>query len=66
MGRRARRIPGAACCQLKPNEIILQIEIYKEQTESVVPILRDMGLRQIGEMYPDYFYTNIPAAELGH
>lgn len=47
------------------NEIILQIEIYKEQTESVVPILRDMGLRQLGEMYPDFFYTNIPAAELG-
>jgi FkbM family methyltransferase len=47
------------------NEIILQIEIYKEQAERVAAILDLLGLRRIGAMYPDFFYTNLPKDRLG-
>ena len=40
------------------NKIILQIEIYDEQRERVIPILKSFGLRMIHEIYPDFYYTN--------
>lgn len=51
---------------IESNQVILQIEIYKEQTQSVVPVLEEMGLRQICDMYPDFFYTNVPIETLGY
>jgi FkbM family methyltransferase len=50
---------------IENNEIILQIEIYKEQTTKVTQALESLGLRRIGAMYPDFFYTNLPPSRIG-
>lgn len=47
------------------NKIILQIEIYKEQASRVIPVLESLGLRQICDIYPDFFYTNLSREEIG-
>lgn len=46
------------------NKVIVQVEIYKEQTGVVVPVLESLGLRQVRAMYPDFFYSNLSDEEL--
>lgn len=46
------------------NKVIVQVEIYQEQASTVVPVLEGLGLRQIGAMYPDFFYSNLSDEEL--
>ncbi|WP_250538831.1 MULTISPECIES: FkbM family methyltransferase [unclassified Caballeronia] len=43
------------------NHVILQIEIYEEQKDRVLPVIGELGLRLIDEKYPDFFFTNLPA-----
>jgi len=49
----------------KRNKVVMQIEIFDEQKGEVFPELMALGLRQIHAIHPDYYYTNIPAEELG-
>jgi FkbM family methyltransferase len=44
---------------IRNNKVILQLEIYREQTDGVAPVLRELDMRLIRDMYPDFFYTNI-------
>lgn len=48
------------------NRIILQIEIFEPQQRQVFPFIEGLGLRRVAEHYPDYFFTNIKARELGY
>ncbi len=41
------------------NRVVLQIEIWKNEREAALRILEGLGLKVIGNMYPDYFATNI-------
>lgn len=47
------------------NQVFVQVEIYKEQTAKVTPVLEELGLRRVASIYPDFFYTNVPFKELG-
>jgi FkbM family methyltransferase len=47
------------------NKIVMQIEIFDEQKSEVLPELMALGLRQIHAIHPDYYFTNMPADELG-
>lgn len=47
------------------NEVLIQVEIYKEQESKVIPVLNELGLRQIYGIYPDFFYTNIAHEAFG-
>jgi FkbM family methyltransferase len=46
------------------NRVIMQIELYRAESDPVFALLRDMGLRQIGAMAPDYFFTNLAPDEI--
>lgn len=50
---------------IESNHIILQIELYRASSDPVFDLLRDMGLRQIGDMAPDFFFTNLPGDAFG-
>jgi FkbM family methyltransferase len=41
------------------NKAILQIEIWENERESAFAVLEALGLKIVGNMYPDYFVTNI-------
>ena len=47
------------------NKVVMQIEIFDGQRDEVLPELMALGLRQIHAIHPDYYFTNIPADELG-
>lgn len=42
------------------NNVIAQIEIYDEQEVRVLPVIEELGLRPVGKIYPDHFFTNLP------
>ena len=44
---------------IENNHIIMQIELYRASSDPVFDLLRSMGLRQIGDMAPDFFFTNL-------
>ena len=44
---------------IQNNKVIIQVEIYKEQTSRVLPVIKKLGLRKINEIYPDFYFTNI-------
>lgn len=49
---------------IKSNQVFLQVEIYQEQSAKVMPVIRELGLRQVASIYPDFFFTNVPIGEL--
>jgi hypothetical protein len=54
------------------NKVLIQIEIF-DKSEQTFPVLEELRLRRIHEQrdtvmsreYADYYFTNIPMAELG-
>jgi FkbM family methyltransferase len=63
-GHEDRALPGMRKL-LANNKVIMQIELYRSREDPVFGLLQDMGMRLIGEISPDYFFTNLSPGELG-
>lgn len=47
------------------NKVVMQVEVYDENKEALMPEIESLGLRQIHTIYPDRYLTNMSEAELG-
>lgn len=47
------------------NKVVMQVEVYDENKDAVIPEIEALGLRQIHAIYPDRYLTNMPQDELG-
>ncbi|MDN7490608.1 FkbM family methyltransferase [Burkholderia sp. AU45274] len=50
---------------VRDNKVVMQIEVFEQQYETVFAIASRLGLRVILEIRPDFYLTNIPHDELG-
>lgn len=49
---------------IRSNQVFLQVEIYREQSAEVMPLIQELGLRQVASIYPDFYFTNVPVFPL--
>ncbi len=58
----------SCCCvnreTLLNNHVIMQIEVYEPQRGATLPILQELGMRPIHQYDNDFYFTNLPAADL--
>jgi FkbM family methyltransferase len=47
------------------HRIVAQVEIFDLHQAAALAEIERLGLREIHRIYPDYYFTNIPADELG-
>jgi FkbM family methyltransferase len=50
------------------NRVVAQVEMFEDNPvrfKQIMKVIDELGLREINAIYPDRYYTNIPAAEFG-
>jgi FkbM family methyltransferase len=47
------------------NRVVIQVEMFNERVDEIRAVLDTFDLREINAIYPDRYYTNIPADVLG-
>lgn len=50
---------------IRDNKVMLQVEIFEANKEAADKVIRELGLRQIHALNPDYYLTNMAPEELG-
>lgn len=47
------------------NKVLIQVEVFDVHKEIILPEIEKLNLRKINQIYPDQYYTNMPAERIG-
>ena len=50
---------------LKRNKVFMQVEVFEVNAKRTLPAIEALGVREIKQIYPDRYYTNMTVEELG-